>query len=262
VTPTDSRPSLRRCLSEAGPGGHVICYLTIGDPPGRFEQAADEIIEAGSLALELGFPHPAPREGAVLAASHRRALESGVDAAAALAMLRGMARRHPSAPLIAVVQWDDAQSGETGAAFLDGLADAGAAALLPIGAPLGAVARLADELRRRELELVLSCAPDASPKLRERILSLSSGCVYVPRSASTGSAAAADVAGFCRLLAAESDVPIVVGFGVRDARDVADIGATPAKAAAVGSALVEHLAAGGSAGEFVRRLLPGGGPAS
>ena len=47
----------------------------------------------------------------------------------------------------------------------------------------------------------------------------------------------------------------MVGFGVKDAQDVADICRTSAKAAAVGSALVAHINGGGSAGDFVRRLI-------
>jgi hypothetical protein len=37
--------------------------------------------------------------------------------------------------------------------------------------------------------------------------------------------------------------------------DVTEVCRTPARAAAVGSALVEHLLAGGSAAAFIRQLL-------
>jgi tryptophan synthase alpha subunit len=60
---------------------------------------------------------------------------------------------------------------------------------------------------------------------------------------------------FCGLVASESSVPIVVGVGVKTAADVANICRTPAVAAAVGSALVEHVAQGGSAGKFLRRMV-------
>jgi tryptophan synthase alpha chain len=249
-------PSLRAFLHAAASGKQVLAYLTLGDPPDRFIEAADEVLAAGALTLELGFPCEQPREGPALLASHHRALAAGVDTRKALELFGRIAKAHPRAPLVAVVQWPALGGPDQRIRFLDELAAAGAAAVLPVGIPLVQLPSLAARARERELQLVLSAHVDAPANLRQMIYRYASGCLYVARGKETGGVSPqADVAGFCQLLSQETDLPIVVGFGVATADDVREICQTPAKAAAVGSALVEHIAQHGSAGEFIRRLL-------
>ena len=138
------RPSLRNRLDAAGEGSQVIAYLTLGDPPDRFLEVAHEVIEAGVLALELGFPHPSPREGSTLLDSHRRAIDEGVNTERALQLLEAVARSHAEVPLVAVVQWPAIEQQGRRREFLDGLSQAGAAAVLPIDVPLGKLSSFAE----------------------------------------------------------------------------------------------------------------------
>ena len=251
-----TRPALDALLKAAPPGNHVIAYLTLGDPPDRFLEVADESLAAGALTLELGFPHTEPHEGATLAASHRRALDAGVEAQKAFALFQAVARRHPDTPLVAVVQWPAIQSEDDRSRFLDGLVEAGAGAVLPVGLPLWQLPAFAADVHARGLQTAIPCPPNASRKFRNIAFRYCSGCIYVPRGRTTGDAAEfANCADFCHLVARETTTPLVVGVGVRTAEEVAEICRTPAKAAAVGSALVEHVIGGGSAGDFIRRLV-------
>lgn len=254
--PKSPRPSLRALLSAVASGNQLIAYLTIGDPADRFLQVAEEAFNAGALTLELGFPTPAPREGAVLTASHRRALDAGVDTPRAIALFAAVAQALPKTPLIAVVHWAALKSEAERDRFLDALAEAGAAAVLPVGLAPWQFPAFASRTDQRGMETVIPCAPTASPKLRALALRYCSGCLYVPRARLTGSAQGLPIpADFCRRVSEETDIPMVVGIGVETPQDVAAICRTPAKAAAVGSALVEHLRKGGSAGQMVRWLL-------
>ena len=238
------------------PGSHLIAYLTIGDPPDRFLGVVDEVLEAGAITLELGFPSLEATEGATLLASHQRAWNAGVNTPKALEILKSIARCHPEMPLLAVVQWPTIKSEDELGRFLDGLADAGAAAVLAVGLPLWQLPTFAAHVHDRGLQTVFSCSPDASRKRRGIALHYCSGCLYVPRGRVTGgSNDFFNVFDFCRSVSKETDVPIVVGVGVKSAADVREICNTPAKAAVVGSALVDHVTNGGSAGEFVRRLI-------
>lgn len=254
--PDRARPSLRGRLQNLPSANNVIAYLTLGDPPGRFLSIADEVLAAGAVALELGFPSSDAREGAILRASHGRALDAGVDTPEALRMFKAIAQQHPDTPLVAVVQWPALSASGGFGTFLDALADAGAAAVLPVGLPFWQLPEFAAQVHERGLQTVITCPPNMSGKLRQIAFQYASGCLYVPRGRVTGgSETFANVAEFCRLVASETDTPIIVGVGVKEPRDVAEICRTPAKAAAVGTALVDHLAQGGSAGEFVRRLV-------
>ena len=249
------RPTLRRYLQGVGPGNHVIAYLTLGDPPDGFLDVAGEVLAAGALTLELGFPHPEPMEGEVLLASHHRALDAGVDSQRAMELLKTVAQRHPETPLVAVVQWPAIKGEVDRQRFLVGLVDAGAAAVLPVGVPLWQLSTFAARVHKLGLETVVACPPDASRIFRKIALHFCSGALYVPRGRVTGGAQNFNFAEFCDHVSQETDVPIVVGVGVKTAADVAEICRTPAKAAAVGSALVEHFTRGGSPGEFVRGLI-------
>jgi phosphoribosylanthranilate isomerase len=128
-------PSLRQFLQAAAPGNQVIAYLTIGDPPEGFVALADELLEAGALTLELGFPDSAPLEGPTIAASHARALKAGITVERAVEMFRSISERHPTTPLVAVVQWARGRSERDSGQCLDQVAEAGAAAVLPVGLP-------------------------------------------------------------------------------------------------------------------------------
>ncbi len=256
--PGSSRPSLCGFLKAVVPGNHLIAYLTIGDPPGRFLAVANEVLEAGALTLELGFPYSEPTEGAALLASHQRALNAGVNTQKAMGMFKAIAQQHPQTPLVAVVQWPAIKSEDELGRFLDGLVDAGAAAVLPVGLPFWQLPAFAAHVHQRGLQTVVACPPSSSRKLRQIALRYCSGCLYVPQGRVTGgSKEFANVADFCHLVSTETGTPTIVGVGVRDPQDVAEICSTPAKAAAVGTALIDHVTKGGSAGEFVRRLISG-----
>ena len=240
-------------LKAAPPGNQVLAYLTIGDPPARFLDVAEEALAAGALTLELGFPHAKPQEGAALAASHRRALAAGVDTAQAFALFQTVAGRHLHTPLVAVVQWPAIQAEDERRGFLDGLVEAGAAAVLAVGLPLWQLPAFAAEVHGRGLQVAFPCPPNATRKFRDIAFRYSSACVYVPRGRTTGGAQEfAGVADFCRLVAAETNTPIVVGVGVQNAADVSEICNTPARAAAVGSCTGRTC----DAGRIGRRVRP------
>ena len=126
----------------------------------------------------------------------------------------------------------------------------------PSVARLWQLPAFAARVHERRLQTMIACAPDSSRTLRGLAFRYCSGAVYVPRGRQTGDAQAfANIAEFCQQVARETDLPMIVGVGVNRAADVAEICATPAKAAAVGTALVDHVTRGGSAGEFVRQLI-------
>jgi tryptophan synthase alpha subunit len=231
--------------------------LTLGDPAKNFFEVADAVLAAGALTLELGIPSSQPKEGAVLRASHERALRAGVNGQIAIELLGGIARRHAGLPLVAVIQWPAAEKNGELELLLDAIAAAGAAAVLPVGVSVWQYPTLAAQVHQRRLETVLPCPPSASLKLRQIVYRFCSGCLYVPRGRVTGSAKEfGNFDEFCRQVSSETRTPMIVGVGVRSAADVTEICNTPAKAAAVGTALVEHIARGGRADEFIRGLQP------
>jgi len=250
--------SLRECLlGKPDVASAVIAYLTLGDPANDFTDCAQTIIDAGALTLELGVPLDAPREGEILLASHRRARAGGTDEDKALALLSTVHRANPSVPLIAVNQWQALGDSNSLGSFVTRASSAGASAVLIVGLPFGQLGCFRSACDDVNIESVLSCFPDTPGRMRSMIYRHCTGCIYVARSRGTsGGEAAVSVDDLCREIRSETDVPLIVGFGITDAAAVSRVCAAGAHAAVVGSAVVERVAEDRTTGaRFMAGLL-------
>lgn len=235
----------------------VIGYLTLGDPTNDFADCAQAIIDAGALTLELGVPLDAPQEGETLLASHRRARAGGTDAAKALALLSAVHLANPVVPLIAVNQWQALGDSDSLRSFVAQASKAGASAVLIVGLPFGQLATFRTVCDDAKIESILSCFPDTPARMRSMIYRQCTGCVYIARGrGASGGEDTVSVDDLCRQMRAETDVPLIVGFGITDAASVSRTCAAGAHAAVVGSALVERVADDPMAGAiFMAGLL-------
>jgi len=255
---TTTAASLRECLVDKPDAANaVIAYLTLGDPANDFTDCAQAIIDAGALTLELGVPLDAPREGEILLASHRRARAGGTDEDKALAFFSAVHQANPAVPLIAVNQWQALGDSDSLGSFVARASRAGASAVLIVGLPFGQLGRFRSACDDANIESVLSCFPDTPGRMRSMIYRQCTGCIYVARSrGSSGGEAAVSVNDLCREIRSETDVPLIVGFGITDAEAVSRVCAAGGHAAVVGSALVERVAENWTTGaRFMAGLL-------
>lgn len=250
--------SLRDYLvDKPGTENAAIAYLTLGDPATDFTACAQAIIDAGASTLELGIPLDAPHEGEILLASHHRARAAGTDEYKALALLSAVHQANPAVPLIAVNQWQALGDSDSLGSFVARASRAGASAVLIVGLPFGQLGRFRSACDDANIESVLSCFPDTPGRMRSMIYRQCTGCIYVARSRGTsGGEAAVSVNDLCREIRSETDVPLIVGFGIIDAAAVSRVCAAGAHAAVVGSALVERVAENWTTGaRFMAGLL-------
>lgn len=257
---TVQRVSLRERLAGQPVGeSALIAYLTLGDPADDFVDCAQSILDAGALTLELGIPLDAPWEGAVLLASHARARAGGTDEQAALKLLARVHAANPDVPLIAVNQWPALGDSDALATFVARAADAGASAVLVVGLPLGQLAPFRTACDESDVESVLSCFPDTPKRMRAMIYRQTTGCIYIARSrGESGGEGVVSVDDLCRTMRAETDIPLIVGFGIETAAAVRRVCDAGARAAVVGSALVKCVAESpATASRFVSEMLLG-----
>jgi tryptophan synthase alpha chain len=121
---------------------------------------------------------------------------------------------------------------------------AGIDGLIMVNLPLEEAADLQRGLSAEGLDLVSLIAPTTADRRAQEIASNSSGFLYyVSLKGTTGSGALAvdEVAERMKFLRTLSDVPICVGFGIKDAASAAAVGAH-ADGVVVGSALVQLMA--------------------
>lgn len=236
----------------------LVGYLT-GFDPSR-EGSLDLLCaacEAGLDVLELGVPFSDPSaDGPTIQAAMVRALASGASLAGVLALAAEVRRRFPL-PIVLFGYANPLLRAGPEALALEA-AQAGIDGLLVVDLPPEHAAVLRAPARAAGLDWIGLIAPTTTPQRRDRVLAGTSGFVYAV--SITGVTGAPLDPNHPRLhlglaeLRAATELPIVVGFGVRRPEDVRALGRS-ADGVVVGSALVEAGARGpAELGALVREL--------
>lgn len=231
-------------LGAARAGGRklLVPFLTAGHPDlGSSAAALAALAEAGADAIELGVPFSDPlADGPVIAAASERALAGGTTLARVIALAEERPAGGP--PLVLFTYLNPLHARGYARAAAD-LARANFAAALVADLPFDEGPEVRAALEAEGLPLVALAAPTTPPARLRALARRARGFVYlVARTGVTGSGADADrrLAAQVRTLRQETDLPIVIGFGIADP-DAARRAARTADGIVVGSAFVERL---------------------
>ncbi len=234
----------------------LIGYLTAGDPN---PEASLEILaaacDAGVDILELGVPFSDPTaDGPVIQAASGRALDAGMNLAGVLALTRRL-RARTETPLVLFSYYNPIL--QYGPARLHAEArEAGIDGLLIVDLPPEEAPELTAQWPEPRLPLIRLLAPTTPPERIQRIVADAGGFLYlITRTGVTGEGGLdpTTIGPHAESLRRLSDLPVALGFGVRDAGDVAAL-APLADGVVVGSALVRQVAQGGEAGAIAARV--------
>lgn len=224
----------------------LIPYIVAGDPSRTATvPLMHALVGAGADIIELGVPFSDPMsEGPVIQLAHERALTHHTRLRDVLAMVAEFRQQDPDTPVL-LMGYANPVEHMGYAAFADAAAEAGVDAALTVDLPPEEVADLNRELRRVEMDNIFLVAP-TTPEARIRaIVEQASGFIYYVALKGVTGAGHLDVDDVAKHLAhirAHTELPLAVGFGIKDADSAARIGQL-ANGVVVGSALVTHLAA-------------------
>lgn len=223
----------------------VIPYVVAGDPQvSTTVPLMHALVAAGADIIELGVPFSDPMaEGPVIQLAHERALANHVSLRQTLAMV-GEFRQQDQATPVLLMGYANPVESMGYAAFAEAAAAVSLDALLTVDMPPEEVAALNAELKRFDMDNIFLLSPTTSRERVEKIAELASGFVYyVSLKGVTGAATldAAEVAINVREIRALCQVPVAVGFGIKDAVTAGAI-AEVADGVVVGSALVQAAA--------------------
>ena len=242
-----------RAANEAGRPA-LVPFLTAGYPePEGFVPTLKAIAEVGDV-VEIGIPFSDPMaDGMTIQRSSFEALKKGVnlawifdeleragDVGAPLVMMSYLN------PLLAFGYEKLARRAK----------ETGVCAFIVPDLPFEESADIRAALDAEGLGVVQLVTPATPAKRLGMLCRESRGFVYaVTITGITGgdTGLPADLAGYLDRVAAVSALPVCAGFGIRQAADVANVGAHAA-GAIVGSALVEVLEKGGDPAAFLRSL--------
>ena len=230
----------------------VAPFVTAGDPdPATTVTVLEALDRAGASLCELGVPYSDPiADGPVIQASYTRALVAGITLEKVFASAREASSRI-TMPLLAMASYSLVFRRGIDRFVADAVA-AGLAGFVVPDLPVEESDDLDHACRAAGLALVRLVTPTTPPARAAAIAAKSTGFLYCVSVAGVTGARAELPAGLIdrvTWLRSQTDVPILVGFGISGPDQVKAV-CEVADGAIVGSALVRLVseqAAGGSA---------------
>lgn len=229
----------------------LIAYVMAGDPDLETTLAIlHAIAEAGADVIELGFPFTDPMaDGPAIQSAGLRALKSGTTLAATIALAARFRETNPNTPLILMGYANPIEAmGHT--EFIARAGAAGVDGAIVVDLPPEEDSALKSAMQGQNLHLIRLATPTTDHIRLPKVLEGGSGFLYyVSVTGVTGAKAvvAADARDAVGRLKALTNLPVAVGFGVRDGTAAAAI-AKFADAVVVGSAFVEVIGGQSAAG--------------
>ena len=217
---------------------------------------------AGVDIIELGLPFTDPMaDGATIQLAGQRALEAGQDLPKTLDYARELRKTDDTTPIVLMGYYNPIYSRGVDR-FLAEAKEAGIDGLIVVDLPPEEDVELCIPAQRVGINFIRLATPTTDDKRLPKVLQNTSGFVYyVSVTGITGAAAAqaGEVAPEVARIKAQTDLPVIVGFGIKTP-EAAEAIASIADGAVVGSAIVEKIGAGESAADvlaFVKSLADG-----
>jgi tryptophan synthase alpha chain len=238
------RLSARLGAKKAAGEKSLVAYVVAGDPvPEATVPLLHELAAAGVDTIELGVPFSDPEaEGPVIQLAHERALQHHVSLRDCLEMVSAFRQTDAETPVLLMGYLNPIEI--MGAnVFAESASAAGVDGTIIVNLPPEEGVELDEAFEQHGLEPVYLLAPTTTSERAELICQKSRGFVYyVSLKGTTGAASldVSDVRNNLERLGRFSDLPILVGFGVKD-RESASAVAEVADGAVVGSAIVSLM---------------------
>lgn len=238
----------------------LVTFISAGDPDAKTsEMILNGLAAAGADIIELGMPFSDPMaDGPAIQASSQRALKGGQNMIKTLEMVRNFRASDKDTPLVLMGYYNPiyVYGNER---FLTDAKAAGVDGLIVVDVPPEADDELCLPAVRHGLNFIRLATPTTDAKRLPAVLRNTSGFLYyVSITGITGAAAPVvnDVHKEVKRIKGETELPVVVGFGVRTGAQAKDI-AKGADGVVVGSALVGAIEKSlGSKGEATPKTAP------
>ena len=224
----------------------LIPFVTAGDPaPGATVPVMRAMVEAGADLIELGVPFSDPMaDGPVIQRASERALAAGMNFGKVLDIVREFRAGDEHTPVVLMGYLNPLEAVGY-ARVAERAAAAGVDGLITVDLPPEEAEELVREVRARGIDPVFLISPTSSDERIARICREASGFVYYVSLKGVTGAANLDVdevAARMTRIRRVTDLPVGVGFGIRDGASAARV-AGVSDAVVVGSAVVSRVEA-------------------
>ena len=221
-----------------------VSYIMAGDPDYATSlELMKGLPAAGVDVIELGMPFTDPMaDGPTIQLAGQRALEAGQTLQKTLDMVAEFRRGDNETPIVMMGYYNPIYSRGVDR-FLKDATAAGVDGLIVVDLPPEEDAELCIPARDAGMNFIRLATPTTDDRRLPKVLHNTSGFVYyVSITGITGAAAAeaTDVGPEVARIKARTDLPVIVGFGIRSPETARAI-ASVADGAVVGSAIVKMV---------------------
>jgi tryptophan synthase alpha chain len=222
----------------------LVPYITAGDPHPRHTVALmHALVKGGADIIELGVPFSDPMaDGPVIQLACERALAHGTSLWQVIEMVAEFRQTDAHTPVVLMGYLNpiEARGYEN---FAKKAKAAGVDGVLVVDLAVEEAPEIAPLFRAEGLDCIFLLAPTSSGARIAAVAKQASGYLYyVSLKGVTGAATldVANVAAKVEEIRTHTDLPVAVGFGIRDAESAARVGRV-SDAVVVGSALVSQV---------------------
>lgn len=222
----------------------LIPYVTAGDPqPDVTVPLMRAMVEAGANILELGVPFSDPMaDGPVIQRASERALAHNVSLHDVLAMVQEFRQQDDKTPVVLMGYLNPIEvMGYE--AFAQAASDSGVDGVLTVDLPPEEANGLLSAMQQYNVDPIFLLAPTSNDERVTRITAATKGFVYYVSLKGVTGAGNLNIESVSKRIAhlrKFTDLPIGVGFGIKDAGSAARV-ASFADAVVVGSVLVKQI---------------------
>jgi len=235
-------------FAEFKKSGHkaLIPFITAGDPNPAFTvPMMHAMVAAGADIIELGIPFSDPMaDGPVIQRASERALEHKMSLRRTLEMVTEFRNTDQTTPVV-LMGYANPVEAMGYEAFADAAKKASIDGVLTVDLPPEEAKECASLLNARDIDQIFLLAPNSNNERIKKMDSIGSGFLYYVSVKGVTGAGHLDTAEVERKLIdirANTNLPVGVGFGIKDAQTAQTI-STLADAVVVGSALISKIEA-------------------
>ena len=237
---------IKACFEQLKADGQtaLIPYITGGDPePWVTVPMLHALVDAGANILELGIPFSDPMsDGPVIQKACERALKNDVTLNNVIDMVALFREKDTQTPIV-LMGYANPLEAMGYQAFAEKAQLAGVDGVLTVDMPPEESDEFLAIMDAHDIDTIFLVAPTTSPERMAKIAQYARGFIYyVSIKGVTGTATldVSEVAEKMALLKQRTDLPLGVGFGIRDGKSAAAVSEV-ADAVVVGSTLVSCI---------------------
>jgi len=223
-----------------------VAYLCAGDP--SYQTTLTTMLAMPKLGvdiIEVGVPFLDPSgDGPIIEMASKRAVVNGATLSKTLNLIADFRKQNQHTPIVVMSYFNPLLKYGLEQVFFD-IKKAGADGVLIVDLPFEEQVEVLDCIKMVQLDFINLISPATPIARAKQILQNTSGFVYLISLAGitgTKQAQATDNILQIKQLQEITNLPIVVGFGIKNAQQAQDFANIGANGIVIGSALVEKIA--------------------